>query len=224
MSMFNTAFLYLTIPQVYILDALFPFFVLVLGGHFLKDGIRASDIIALILGAIAIAVLNPMGFQTQAGVSLIFVEVVLYALMLVYMRKQGAEYTFKSTFWMFLFASLFLAPFPVIYGFGSLSTSWHWVALLGFGTGLGYICFNYALMRIKSQTMNIMLILGTTIFGFLTAVLVFKEVLATKFLIGSGLLLFAGVFLKYMRGFGKGRLAKIVYYAGSKKAKLLQRE
>jgi len=225
MSLFNTAFHYLTISQAYLLDAIFPFFVLIFGGHVLKEGIRASDIIALLLGAVAIIVLNPMAFQSQTGVSIMFVEIILYALMLIYMKRQGMTYTFKSTFWMFLFASLFLSPAPFIYGFGNISSVWMWVALLGFGaTGIGYVCFNHAIVRTKTEGMSITLLLGSTVFAMIIATVFFGEVLPWNMLGGAALLLFSGSFMHWMRGYGHGPLAKIIYYAGSRGTQVLGRK
>ena len=225
MSIFNTVFHYLTISETYVLDSIFPFFVLILGGHFLRDGIRMSDVIALMIGALALIILNPMSFSSQTGVGLMFIEVVLYSLMIIYMRRQGVEYTLKTTFWMFLFASLFLLPFPISYGFGSISTVWLWVVLLGFGaTGIGYICFNHAVSRIKTEEMSISLILGSTLFAIITAVAFFGDVLSWNMMIGTGLLLFAGTFLLWMRAHGRGKLAKIIYYAGEKRPSFFKKK
>ena len=222
MSLFNTAFHYLTITQTYVMDAFFPFFILVFGGYVLKDGIRASDLIALIFGAVAIIVLNPITFKTQIGVTIMFLEVVLYSIMVVYMRREGMVQTLKGTFWIFLFASLFLAPFPMIYGFGDAASVWHWLGLLGVGaTGFGYICFNYSIMRLKTESMSITLLLGATIFAFLYAVFMFGETLSARFVAGTVILLVGGTFLHYMRGYGRGRLSKIIYYAGSKRSHYL---
>lgn len=216
-SLFNTAFHYLSISQTYLLDALFPFFVLIVGGQVLNDGIRLSDLISLTVGAIALFILNPFSFNNQTGVSIMFVEVLLYALMIVYMRKKGESFTLKNTFWFFFFASLFLSPFPFIYGFGSAAQVMPWLGLLGFlATGLGYICFNYAVNTIKTEAMSISLLLGSTIFAIAAAVIIFKEVLPAKMLVGAALLLLSGTFLLWMRGYGKGKLAKIIYYPNSK--------
>jgi len=219
MSLFNIALHYLTITQTYLLDALFPFFVLVFAGHVLKDGIRASDIIALLLGAVAIAVLNPLTFKSHTGLNIMFVEVILYSLMVVYMKREGMTYTLKGTFWMFFFASLLLLPGPILYGFGNITSALLWVALLGGVTGIGYVCFNYAIVRMKTEGMSIFLLLGTTIFAMLTAVIIFGETLPLNILAGAALLLFSGSFLQWMRGYGHGPLAKIIYYAGESEIK-----
>ena len=200
MTLFLVALTYLSISQAYVLDAFFPFFTVLLMGHILKNRLQVSDLVSIILGAVAIFIFNlPMGFDSSAGVAIMLVEIILYALMIVYMRKARKTQSLKNTFWFMLFASIWLLPMPFIFGFGQISAVVPWVLSLGVVTALAYACLVYAVSRMWAEEMSIALTAVTTSFAILMSWLLFKEVLTAKFLLGAGIVLFSGVLLNLAR-------------------------
>jgi len=200
MALFLLALTYISISQAYALDAFFPFFVVLFIGYFLRDRLQVSDVVSLILGAVAIAIFNlPAGFNSSTGVAIMFVEIILYALMVVYMRRARYSYSLKTVLWFMIFAAIWLSPMPFIFGFGQISTTIHWVLGFGLVTALSYAGFMHAVSRLWAEEMTVALTIVTTSFAIFTSWLIFNEAITARFILGAAVVIFSGALLNLAR-------------------------
>lgn len=205
-SLFHIAFTYLTVAQVYLMDAMFPFFIILFVVHAFREKIYGSDILALVAGAVGVMIMSPLSFVSTLGTTIMFIKIIVYASELVYLRKGKTSSQFKSTFWYFAFATLFLLPFPLVYGFGDIGGALLPVALLGIVvTGVGSLCLNFARRGMYSEELSIILVTVTTLTGVASAVLLAGETLAPHVVIGGCVLVFAGCYINWMRLRGIGK-------------------
>jgi drug/metabolite transporter (DMT)-like permease len=194
-SLYNAANLYAPIANVVLLNYTYPFFVSLLAYFFLGERITRIDVMTLIVAFSGIALINPIQPQFFYGSMLCLVQAAIYAVLITYMRFVDRTHGIGVTLWFLFFASLFLLPFPFIYGLGDLSSVLHWIILLGcVCTGLAYILYNLALEEMEAHVASMFAMLVTPLIAISTAFLVLNEEPSANVFLGGFLILSAGLF------------------------------
>jgi drug/metabolite transporter (DMT)-like permease len=197
LSIYNTAMTLAPIQNVVLLNAIYPFIVFVSACAILKEKITKTKLFTLGIAIIGIAIMNP--FQTGnylIGNILALISALFYGLQITFMRKSEKSHTIGSVVWFLIFASIFLLPFPFIYGLGTFSISWLYLLVLGIiSTGFAYLVYNLALKKIEAETAATTAIILATITAITLAVIIIKETLDIKTILGGSLLIVAAIYL-----------------------------
>ncbi|MEM0360061.1 MAG: EamA family transporter [Candidatus Diapherotrites archaeon] len=191
------AFQFAPVQNVVLLHSVYPFFVFILAGPLLGEHLNRQKVIAASMAIAGIAVLNP--FQPSAhtfGNSMALISAVLWALVVVEMRKENKGHNIGNVMWQFFFASLALLPVPFAFGFGNWVQVWPFLLAIGFvSTGAAYLFYNFGLQRIEAEEASIIMTIINPVFSIILAFIVLSEAIAVETLIGGTILVAAGIYL-----------------------------
>ncbi len=197
-SFFVSAFFLAPIQNVALINAVYPFFVLIFAYFLLKERITLTKIITLVIAFIGMAIINPFNAGDHAlGNFLSLMAALVYAFLLTLLRREDKTHSIGDVLWFFFFALVLLLPFPFIYGFGNVSSVIVYVLLIGFfSTGLAFLLLNLALERIEAEIVSITGIIVSPIVAIALGVLIIGEPLDAGVLEGGSLLILAGLYLE----------------------------
>lgn len=186
-----------TISNSVLLQSIQPFFLMFIAYFYLKERITIIKVITLIIALFGIYIINPLTTGDLIGNISALISGFFFALLTTYMRYEDKKIHHTSTLWYMFFATLFMLPFPFIFGLGELIKNLPYILMLGgLGTGLGYFFYNLALEKMEADIAGlfstIMLPLSSIIFG----IIVIKESLPLMTLIGGVILISSGIYLE----------------------------
>jgi len=192
-----SAFFFAPIANVVLLDFLYPIFIIPLGAVFLKEKISRNEIFALLLALLAIFIINPLSSGYMFGNMLAVFSAIFMAILMVYMRFEDRAHSIGSVFWFLLFATVFLAPAPFIFGLGDFTPNLHWIILIGvISTGLGYVFINYALEKLNAERVAVIELALGPFFAILLGVLIIKQIPEINIIVGGVILIGSSLILK----------------------------
>jgi len=186
-----------TISNSVLLQSIQPFFLMFITYFYLKEKITLTKIITLIIALIGIYIINPLTTGDLIGNIFALISGFFFALLTTYMRYEDKKLHHTSTLWYMFFATLFMIPFPFIFGLGELIKNLPYILMLGgLGTGLGYFFYNLALEKMEADIAGlfstILLPLSSIIFG----VIVIREALPLMTIVGGIILIGSGIYLE----------------------------
>jgi drug/metabolite transporter (DMT)-like permease len=174
-------------------------FVLVFAYFILKEKITKHKVITILVTITGLAIINP--FQKGdflLGSILTLVAALVYGLLIVLMRLEDKFETIGAVVWFLFFATLFSVPLPFIFGLGS-PTFLEWSYVLGLGvisTGLAYLLINLALETLEAEIVSLLSTTLMPLVAIVLSVILFKETLNLRILIGGTILILAGVYIQ----------------------------
>jgi len=197
-SLYNTANVFAPIQNVVVINATYPFFVMIFAWFLLKEHINKTKLISALIAIIWLIIINP--FQLDANIMgnvLAGSAAVAYALVITKMRQIDRKHSIGSVLWYFFFASIILSPAVFIWGLGNIGevrmyVLWIWVI----STGLAYLFFNFALEKLEAEVASIILMTIVPVVAIVLAVLRIKEGLNVRTIIGGVILICAGLYLE----------------------------
>ena len=114
------------------------------------------------------------------------------------MKYEGTRHRSSSIAWALLFATLFLAPTLLIFGFGDIiSVLPHMVFVGGVLTAIPYTLLAFGLKDISTDTTAIMQLSITPISAIIFAAIFLGERLTEQMIIGGSLIVIGGITLIY---------------------------
>jgi drug/metabolite transporter (DMT)-like permease len=197
-SLNNFAFLYSTISNVELIVALTPFFVMVFAFFILKERVTKTKILTTLIALLGLLIINPFNASSELllGNIIALIVAVINALIFTLMRKENKNHTIADVFWFFLFATIFLLPFPITQGFMLNKISIYLVFLGVISTGLVYLFMNLAYEKIEAEIGSIIQIIITPLTAIILAVVILGEGISLKIIIGGILLITSGIYLQ----------------------------
>jgi drug/metabolite transporter (DMT)-like permease len=184
-------------------------FVALFASHFLHEKITKREKLAMLVGIVGVAVINPFKGGYALGNSLALLAAAIGATLIVYMRYEGKNHTAGSSMWFLFFAAIFLAPAPFIWGFGDVMGNWFWLLLLGIlCTGLAYFLFNFGIEHIKAEDASLLMMISQPVFAISLAYFLIGEVPSHNILWGGAILLLAGFILESGKKFCPSHILK----------------
>lgn len=199
LSAYTISHLFTEVQNAVLLHYSYPFFVFIFAAIFLKERFTRKKMITLALAFIAIIIINP--FHMNEGVignSLAFGSAILFGLLVTMMRKVDQTHGIGDVMWFLFFASLFLAPFPFVYGFGNAMDYSSHIILLGFfSTGLVYLFYNLALEELEADIAAVISMIVTPLVSIALAYFLLFEPLSIRIAVGGLILIAAGIFLEF---------------------------
>ena len=213
-SLFVVANVFAPVQNVVLITNIAPFLVLILSYFFLKEKITKVKIITLIIAIVGIIILNPFNFgENMLGNYLAMGQAVLYAFLIVLMRKENKEHTIGAVLWFFIFSTIILLPFVFIFGFGDLTEVWPYVLGIGiFSTGLTYLFHNLGLQKVGAEIGSIIVMIIMPLTGIIVAMIVLGEKLNLRILVGGIILMVAGTYLQVHENKLRGAIKR--FFAG----------
>jgi len=203
-SMFVIATLLAPISNVALLNSVYVIFTAIIAYFVLKERITKYQLFAIPLAILGVAVINPFVLGKALGNYIALAQAVVFALFIVYMRKAGKQFHYKSVFWFFLFATIFLSPFGLYYGFEGVSSVLIYLIPLGvISTAIGYFLFAYGLQKVSAETSALLTLATFPTSSIFFAYFLINEPVDLGIIIGAVLLLLAGAV-----SIRKGRLVK----------------
>lgn len=197
-TFFNGASLLTTVQNVTFITSTYPFFVFIFAYLLLREKVTWVKMVTLIIAIIGIAVINPFSFgENILGNLLAVLAAILFALLVTEMRKEDKDHGIGDVAWFLFFASVFLLPFPFVYGFGDLSEAGIYLIILGFiSTGLAYLLFNLGLQKMEAETASIINIIVTPLVAVPLAFFAVQEAITPRVIIGGCILIASGIYLQ----------------------------
>ncbi len=201
LSLYTTAIHFTTIQNAVLINATYPFFVMIFARFMLGELITIHKIIALLLGFTGLSIMNPFSFDFEdaknIGNMLALIGSIFYALLIVNMKKEEKQRGIEDVTWFLLIASLFLLPFFILKGMGNINKALIYVIGLGvISTGLAYLFYNLTLKYLEADIASILVTTLTPIVSISLAVIIIGEKLTTATILGGTLLIFASVYLE----------------------------
>jgi drug/metabolite transporter (DMT)-like permease len=198
-SLYNAANLFAPVQNVVLINSAAPVFVLIFAYFLLKEKITKVKIVTLGIAFVGLVIINP--FHPGAalwGNIMALLASICYALLISLMRKEEKCQTIGAVIWFFLFATIFMLPFPFIFGIGTAGKiQWLYLLLLGaLSTGAAYLFINIALKKIEAENVSIISTLVIPIVAIVLAGILFKEVLSVRIILGGFLLVSAGIYMQ----------------------------
>lgn len=194
----TTSILFAPIHNVVLIHYIYPFFLLIFSYFMLKEKITKTKVISLLIAFVGLAIINPFQVSKHLlGNSLALGGAFSFAILVAFMRKLNKTHHIGTAIWLLFFATIFLLPFPLIFGFGYISKVLGYLLLLGLvSTGLGFLLYNLALKKLEAEIAAIIATVITPLFSILLAVLVINEQLNFRIIIGGILLIISGIYLE----------------------------
>ncbi len=197
LSLFNMANLHAPVQNVVLIFSSFPFFVLIFAYFMLGEKITSTKLGLLAIAFVALAIINPF----NSGASLLgnifaVANAIVFAFLVVQMRMQNKKHNIGDVLWFMIFASVFLLPFPFIYGLGEIVSILPYLLVLGIvSTGLAYLFYNLALERLEAEVSSIIVILVNPLIAITLAYVILGEMLSVRLIVGGSILLAASLYL-----------------------------
>ena len=193
-SLYVTAFKYAPISNVVLIMSLNIIIVAIIAWFTLKEKLKINQKFAIPIALIGLAILNPLAPSSLIGNLLAFAQVICYSFFIVAIRTEEKHSKIGSVFWFSLFSTIFLIPFPLIFGIGNVQTVFLPLLILGiFSTSITYLLLSYGLKGVSSETGALLVTLLFPIASIIFAYLIIGEIPAFKDYIGGALLLIAAV-------------------------------
>ncbi len=188
------AFYYAPIQNIALICSMTPAIVLIFAYFFLKEKITRTKIITLIIAFIGLAILNPLQKKGLIGNLIAIGVLITGGLMFVLMRKINSKENIGNVVWFFGFATLFLLPFPIIFGFGKINLPLITLGILS--TGTAYLFYNFGYETVEAETGSLISNIVAPIVAIMLAVLILKEKVNIQIITGGIILIIAGIYLK----------------------------
>ncbi|MCX6801597.1 MAG: DMT family transporter [Candidatus Diapherotrites archaeon] len=171
------AFQFAPVQNVVLLHSIYPFFVFILAGPLLGERITRTKVISAAIGLVGLVILNPLYPGEYAfGNLMAIISAVLWALIVVEMKKKNKGHDIGNVMWQFVFAAIVMLPTPFFFGLGNWAASWPlFLAIGAVSTGAAYIFYNYGLQRIEAQESSIIMTIINPVFSILLAAVLLSE-------------------------------------------------
>jgi len=193
-SMFVIANLLAPVSNVSLITSTYVIFTAIFALVFLKENITIYHIIAMIMAIAGLTIINPFTLEKALGNYIALAQAVVFAGVVVYIRKVEKHFHYKSIFWFFLFATIFLAPFGFYYGFENITSVLIYLIPLGvFSTGIGYFLFAYGIQKIDAETSALLTLAVFPPSAIILAYFIINEPIDLRIIIGAAILLIAGI-------------------------------
>lgn len=194
MTLYNYALAIAPLADVVLLNYTHVFLAPILAFFVLKEHMGKDAWVILLSGFVGLAIINPFDGYSVEGNLLALGAGISYAVMAVFMRREGKHHELGDVVWFLGFASLFLLPFAFSQPF---TLTWEGVVIMALAgvisTGLGYLFFNYALEGLRVHVVSIFdLVLGTLI-GVVLSVFTFHETLHWNVVLGGLIVVGSGI-------------------------------
>lgn len=188
------AYVFAPVQNVALILSTTPATVLIFAYFMLKEKITKTKIITLLMVLVGLFILNPLRTKGFLGNMIALAVAISGGLMFVLMRKINSKESIGNVVWFFGFATLFLLPFPIIFGFGKITLP---IIALGIvSTGAAYLFYNMAYETLEAEIGNLIANIINPITAVLLAVLVLGEGINIQVITGGAILIVAGVYLK----------------------------
>jgi len=202
-SCYVTAFFFAPVANVVLLDYLYPIFIIPLGAAFLKEKTTKNELLALVLSLIALLIINPLSKSYMIGNMLAVLSGIGMAVLIILMRYENRTHKISSVFWFMFFATLFMLPFPFIFGIGNFVVKAHWIILLGaVSTGLSMLFLNYGLERLNAETVAVIDLTLVPLLSIVLAIIILSQIPKLNVLVGGVILIGSAVILKVQKPHG----------------------
>lgn len=228
-SLFNVAMSLAPIANVVVLWSVYPFFVFILSALFLNERVKKVHLFIFLFGLIGVIVANPLSLDknTMTGNLISLFGGFVFGVLITYMRKQNKTKSPGATFWFFVFATLFLFPFLLMFGPGDFITPQAatlfgnvlmippiiWILALGMvSTGFAYLFMAFALKRINANIYSLIDIIASPLMATIFAFLILKEIPSRNMILGGAILLAAAFFLT--SDLSEGRISRSHIFEG----------
>lgn len=199
-STYNAAIILSTISNTVILTYTYPFFVLLISSILLKEQIRKFEIVSILGAFLGIVIINPFSSIHVIGNLLAIISAINFAILISLIRYESRVYTPGKALFSFLFASLFLVPFPFIFGTEGFMENLVYIIPLGmFSTALAHVFMIYALEKIETKVVSILDTITTPVLSIILAYIIIGETLTPNILVGGSILILSGVWLFSMK-------------------------
>lgn len=188
------AYVYAPVQNIALILSMSPAIVLIFAYFILKEKITKIKIITIIIALIGLSILNPLRVEGFIG-NMISIGVLLTGgLMFVLMRKINSKESIGNVVWFFGFATLFLLPFPIIYGFGTVTLPAITLGILS--TGVAYLFYNMGYETVEAETGSMISNIVAPIVAIVLAILILGEGINIQVITGGAILIVAGIYLK----------------------------
>jgi len=192
-SLFSTANFYAPATNVALITSLYAVITPIFAWLILKEKLSTKKIIAIFIALTGLIIINPLKTQYLTGNIISLIHPFIFSLFLVYLRKKEKGQDIASMFWFFLFATIFLIPFPFIYGLGNINQSIIYILLLGvLSTAVPYILLAYGLEKVPAPQVSIIILVTLPLSAITFSYLVFRDIASSTIYFGGALLLIAG--------------------------------
>lgn len=186
-----------TISNSILLQSIQPFFLMFIAYFYLKEKITMTKIITLIITLIGIYIINPLTTGDLIGNISALISGFFFALLTTYMKYEDKKLHHTSTLWYMFFATLFMLPFPFIFGLGELIKNIPYILMIGgLGTGLGYFFYNLALEKMEADVAGLFSTILLPLSSIVLGIIVIKELLPLTTVIGGVILIGSGIYLE----------------------------
>ncbi len=158
----------------------------------LKEKIQKNVAIAIPVALLGVWILNPFTTTYAKGNIIAFIQSAIFALFIIYLRREEKTETLGSVFWFFFFATIFLSPGLLVYGIGDLISVLPLILILGIlSTGLAYLLLAHGLEGVSANTGAILTLVTFPLSSIIFAYLFINESASINTLIGGSLLVVA---------------------------------
>ena len=203
-SLYVLAMLNAPVSNVVLISSLYIFFTAILAYFLLKEKLTRKHLIYIPLALIGLYFIYPFSGIARLGNAFALMQSVLFASLIIFLRKEGREHGIGSVMWFFLFATLFLSPFVFIYGVGNLTSVIHYILLLSIvSTSLVYLLMTYGLQKARANTAAIISFVSVPLASILFATLIINEPMPRNIVIAGIFLLSAGLIALWRSDFNK---------------------
>jgi drug/metabolite transporter (DMT)-like permease len=190
--LFFEAFRRTSIGNAIIVLYSWPVFAMIYGTFLLDEKLNPRDLILVFLAITGVTIVYSGGkisLQNDdfVGMSLMLISAVIYALVLVLIKREKVE-RLKATFWQNLVGAVVFLPFFLISVRGMAADSWIWAGLNGLVVGtLAFTLFFSALNRLPAALVGHIAYLEV-VFGLLWGAVIFFEPVNLRHIAGGGLI------------------------------------
>ncbi len=193
-SLYVSALKYAPVNNVALITSLNIIIVALIAWIFLKEKLTSNQKIAIPLALVGLIILNPLSAGKAIGNMLAMIQVIFYSLFIVFLRKEEKHTKIGSVFYFFLFATIFLIPFPIIYGIGNVQNVIFPLLILGiFSTSLTYLLLSYGLKGVSSETGALLVTVLFPTSSIVFAYLIIREIPDIRAYVGGFLLIIAAI-------------------------------
>src|SRR3989344_6183741 len=193
-SLFSTANFYAPATNVALITSLYAVITPIFAWFILREKLSTKKIVAIMIALAGLIIINPFKTEYLIGNIISLIHPFIFSLFLVYLRKKEKGHDIASMFWFFLFATIFLIPFPFIYGLGNINEIIFYVLLLGvLSTAVPYILLAYGLEKVPAPQASMTILVTLPLPAITFSYLIFGEVVSNLVFFGGSLLIIAGV-------------------------------
>ena len=194
---------YAPISNVVLIASFAVVFVALFAFIFLKEKLKLNQKIAMIIAIIGLLIINPFNFNSVffLGNIIALINGIIYALLLVFMRSEEKTHPISSIMWFFFFATIFSLPLLFIGGLGDNFLKVLPILLvLGIAsTAVPYTLLGLAVKKLHADTISIINTLTVPLASIVFAIILLKEALDLRILLGGSILVVSGIILHYIR-------------------------